>query len=94
MHLSRTLLTAIPLLGTVLFGQSSGQEKGHADHMEHRFDNPKQLAKSFDDPARDAWQMPDRVVEALGLKRGTDRGRNRRGNRILHGPACEIRGRA
>ena len=22
------------------------------------------------DPARDAWQMPDRVVEALGLKRG------------------------
>jgi cyclopropane fatty-acyl-phospholipid synthase-like methyltransferase len=70
MHLSRTLLTAIPLLGTVLFGQSSGQEKSQADHMEHRFDNPKQLAKSFDDPARDAWQMPDRVVEALGLKRG------------------------
>jgi cyclopropane fatty-acyl-phospholipid synthase-like methyltransferase len=42
----------------------------HADHMEHRFDNPKQLAKSFDDPARDAWQQPDRVIEALGLKPG------------------------
>jgi cyclopropane fatty-acyl-phospholipid synthase-like methyltransferase len=63
-------LAAIPLLGTALFGQSSGQEMNHADHMEHRFDNPKQLAKRFDDPARDAWQQPDRVIEALGLKRG------------------------
>jgi len=69
-RLSRHLLTAIPLLGAVLFGQSSGQEKSHADHMEHRFDNPKELAKRFDDPARDAWQMPDRVIEALGLRRG------------------------
>ena len=40
------------------------------DHMEHRFDNPEQLAKGFDDPARDAWQMPERVIEALGLKPG------------------------
>jgi cyclopropane fatty-acyl-phospholipid synthase-like methyltransferase len=37
--------------------------------MEHHFD-PKESAKSFDDPARDAWQMPDRVIEALALKRG------------------------
>ena len=66
-HLS---LAAIPLLGAALFGQSSGQEMSPADHMEHRFDNPKQLAKRFDDPARDAWQQPDRVIEALGLKRG------------------------
>ena len=64
------LLAAMPLLGAALFGQSSGQEMSHGDHMEHRFDNPKQLAKSFDDPARDAWQQPDRVIEALGLKRG------------------------
>jgi cyclopropane fatty-acyl-phospholipid synthase-like methyltransferase len=64
------LLAAIPLLGTALFGQSSGQEMSHADHMEHRFDHPKQLAMRFDDPARDAWQQPDRVIEALGLKRG------------------------
>lgn len=40
------------------------------DHMEHRFDNPEQSAKGFDDPARDAWQMPDRVIDALGLKPG------------------------
>lgn len=39
-------------------------------HMEHRFDDAERYAKSFDDPARDAWQMPERVIEALGLGRG------------------------
>jgi len=70
MRLSRRLVAAIPLLGAVLFGQSSGQEKSHADHMEHRFDNPSELAKRFDDPARDAWQMPDSVIQTLGLRPG------------------------
>ena len=37
----------------------------HPDHMEHRFDNADELAKSFDDPARDAWQMPDRIIKEL-----------------------------
>lgn len=50
-------------------GQSNEQEKSHADHMEHHFD-PKESARSFDDPARDAWQMPDRVIAALNLKPG------------------------
>ena len=36
-------------------------------HMEHRFDDPEKYAKSFDDPARDAWQMPSRVIETLAL---------------------------
>jgi SAM-dependent methyltransferase len=40
------------------------------DHMQHRFDDPARFAKSFDDPARDQWQMPDRVIEALSLKPG------------------------
>ena len=39
-------------------------------HMEHRFDNPEQYAKSFDDPARDEWQMPVRVIETLALAPG------------------------
>lgn len=39
-----------------------------ADHMQHRFDDPAKFAKSFDDPQRDAWQMPDRVIQALALK--------------------------
>jgi ubiquinone/menaquinone biosynthesis C-methylase UbiE len=37
--------------------------------MEHHFD-PKESAKSFDNPARDAWQLPDRVIAALNLKQG------------------------
>jgi ubiquinone/menaquinone biosynthesis C-methylase UbiE len=36
-------------------------------HMHHRFDDPERYAKSFDDPARDAWQMPDRVIEVLKI---------------------------
>ena len=39
-----------------------------SDHMQHRFDDPAKFAKSFDDPKRDAWQMPDRVIAALALK--------------------------
>jgi ubiquinone/menaquinone biosynthesis C-methylase UbiE len=38
------------------------------DHMHHRFDDPEKYAKSFDDPARDTWQMPDRVIATLGVK--------------------------
>jgi cyclopropane fatty-acyl-phospholipid synthase-like methyltransferase len=38
------------------------------DHMHHRFDDPEKYAKSFDDPARDTWQMPDRVVATLDVK--------------------------
>jgi SAM-dependent methyltransferase len=38
--------------------------------MEHRFDDPERYAQSFDDPARDAWQMPDRVIAALEVSAG------------------------
>jgi ubiquinone/menaquinone biosynthesis C-methylase UbiE len=41
-----------------------------ADHLEHRFENAEEWAKSFDDPARDAWQMPERVIDALNLRSG------------------------
>lgn len=34
---------------------------------QHRFDDPKRWAKSFDDPARDEWQKPDAVIKALAL---------------------------
>lgn len=40
------------------------------DHMQHRFDDPAKFAKSFDDPKRDEWQMPSRVIDAPGLKAG------------------------
>jgi SAM-dependent methyltransferase len=43
------------------------QPPAKPDHMPHRFDDPERYAKSFDDPARDGWQMPGRVIEALSL---------------------------
>jgi ubiquinone/menaquinone biosynthesis C-methylase UbiE len=57
------------LPAAVALGQAQEHQAAHADHMEHHFD-PNESAKSFDDPARDAWQMPDRVIAALNLKRG------------------------
>ena len=63
------MLAIFLLAAAVALSQSMEQEKAHADHMEHHFD-PKESAKSFDDPARDTWQLPDRVIAALNLKRG------------------------
>jgi ubiquinone/menaquinone biosynthesis C-methylase UbiE len=47
-----------------------GQTSPPGPHMEHRFDDPERYAKSFDDPARDEWQMPGRVIDALRLTPG------------------------
>jgi ubiquinone/menaquinone biosynthesis C-methylase UbiE len=47
-----------------------GQQPAHGAHMDHRFDDPERYAKSFDDPARDEWQMPGRVIDALALAPG------------------------
>lgn len=41
-----------------------------AVHMEHRFDDVERYAAMFDDPARDTWQMPDEVIEVLGIRPG------------------------
>jgi len=35
--------------------------------MPHRFEHADEWAKQFDDPSRDAWQQPDRVIAALAL---------------------------
>ena len=71
-----TIMFAVCLMGgvaTSVSAQSHAGQQGAGtppDHMEHRFDNAEQWAKSFDDPARDEWQMPARVIDALELKRG------------------------
>lgn len=74
-----TMLTALVWVGTAatVHGQEPGDAQGRADHhtsqsphMEHRFDDPERYAKSFDDPARDQWQMPGRVIEALAMRPG------------------------
>jgi cyclopropane fatty-acyl-phospholipid synthase-like methyltransferase len=38
--------------------------------MDRHFTDPEAWAKEFDDPARDAWQMPTRVIETLQLRPG------------------------
>ena len=60
----------IPLVGLALIGQSADQGKSYPDHMEHRVSDARELAKVFDDPSGDAWQMPDRAIATLDLKRG------------------------
>ena len=51
---------------------SGAAEPGVASggHMDRHFDDAEQWAKEFDDPTRDQWQMPDKVLAALSLKRG------------------------
>jgi len=39
----------------------------HAGGMPHRFEDAEKWAKVFDDPKRDAWQQPDKVIAALAL---------------------------
>ena len=48
----------------------TGSRAAQPDHFAHRFDNPSEYVDRFDDPKRDEWQMPERVIDALGLKRG------------------------
>jgi len=36
----------------------------------HRFDDAARWSKEFDDPARDAWQKPQAVVDAMGIAPG------------------------
>jgi SAM-dependent methyltransferase len=80
------LLAAAILAMAVAAFVAAGQETGHpADQethkpgaprdphdatSEHRFTGVDRWVKVFDDPGRDFWQKPDRVVEALGLKPG------------------------
>ncbi len=68
---SLTMTLVAAMLATIVSAQSPAVPASHgqADHMQHRFD-PAQDAKRFDDPARDTWQMPDRVIQALAVQDG------------------------
>jgi cyclopropane fatty-acyl-phospholipid synthase-like methyltransferase len=39
----------------------------HHGAMPHRFEHAEEWAARFEDPSRDAWQQPDKVIEALAL---------------------------
>jgi ubiquinone/menaquinone biosynthesis C-methylase UbiE len=61
-------------LGVLLQSQQPTHERQRGGtsmpHMEHRFEDAEKWAKSFDDPSRDEWQMPGRVIDALALTPG------------------------
>ena len=44
------------------------EQHGHAGHQEHRFEDPEAYAESWNDPARDAWQQPDAIIDAMSLE--------------------------
>lgn len=69
MHTILYLLAMCLFAATAVVGHAEEHGKTHADHMEKHFD-AEESAGRFDDPARDAWQLPDRVIAALNLKRG------------------------
>jgi arsenite methyltransferase len=54
-----------------LFACSSPKKHDHQHHggMPHRFENAEAWSKVFDDPERDSWQEPDRVIASLALDR-------------------------
>lgn len=65
----------------LVFALALAQEPGHAHGhghggcgddatVSHRFDDAERWSAVFDDPARDAWQKPDVLVDALRLPRG------------------------
>lgn len=70
MSVCTVVIAGLLLMPVWLTAQEKPQTAKPMDHMQHRFDDAERWAKSFDDPARDAWQMPDRVIAALALQPG------------------------
>jgi SAM-dependent methyltransferase len=55
----------------VILGLFAGGAAAQSPHThQHSFEGAERWAHVFDDPARDAWQKPHEVIEALALERG------------------------
>ena len=50
-------------------GHGPGHDHAHAP-LVHRFEDADRWSKEFDDPARDAWQKPREVVDAMAIQPG------------------------
>jgi len=50
--------------------QAGGHDQGHDATIHHSFDDVDRWVKAFDDPGRDAWQKPEKVVRFLGVAPG------------------------
>lgn len=67
------LLLAGLLLAALRPGTAAAQHHGASDstdHYSHGFEEPERYADDWNDPARDDWQKPDRVLAAMGLESG------------------------
>jgi hypothetical protein len=70
-----TRTTTSGLLGLLLFlasasaaiCQTGSPQMKHEHEPGHSFGNAETWAKEFDDPARDVWQKPDQILDALQL---------------------------
>jgi precorrin-6B methylase 2 len=54
------------LLTNTQLPAQDGHKPGHGHS--HSFNDPKKWSTTFDDPERDKWQMPDRIIAALALR--------------------------
>jgi SAM-dependent methyltransferase len=67
MNRTRLLGAALILAGCVgLLAETAAAQAPHTH--QHSFGNAEKWAQVFDDPARDAWQKPHEVIQALALK--------------------------
>jgi cyclopropane fatty-acyl-phospholipid synthase-like methyltransferase len=63
--MTRTFHIAVAcILGLILAAPLHAQDM-HKGDGHHRFDDPKKWSATFDDPERDKWQMPERIIAAL-----------------------------
>ena len=64
-------MTRIPFLRSLLLLAAglhgSACRSSHAHHGAHHFENAETWVPRFEDPARDEWQKPEQVLEALAL---------------------------
>lgn len=64
----RALSIAVLMLLLGGFGLAPGRGQAQSPHTHHHsFSGAEHWAQVFDDPARDAWQKPHQVIEALAL---------------------------
>jgi len=64
------LAASLPLAWGQELAKPGEPHDPHDATSPHRFTGIEKWVKIFDDPGRDLWQKPDRVVAAMGLKPG------------------------
>ena len=68
LYLSLLVLVSVPPAASQTGDQH--EHRGNDDAVvQHRFENAQNWAKRFEDPARDAWQLPDHVVKVLASRK-------------------------